>query len=1701
MKRKIIQSLSVAAMAVCLAASAMSVKSVSAQVSEPRELYNNDDFYVRHYLYYTNGAMVSLNNLVGDSYNFDDDSEFNKKIRSLASKFIPGVYYDDTDALRTEAGADDNAKLTSIYRMPSQKMQILTNYSDEELKEKGLLPTDDVVYDQSSGTYVDSSSISQNVIDSEEATTSELVQAASYLIGKDYYTLPRTIIFETARGGLGPRGTLHVNQASWFKAYNGMTKDSNSMLKSDLIMMLSKIYNGVQPSSAIVVDDLSFRRGEVWATVNPSQKMESSKAESYYSNGSAGMDYYGSSEDVYGGDSDLKDPHTWKGETHKGVQFQGDYYVYYDPNVYELYLTQAINAGVISKTDLSEKYRSIYTDKGSTSWRSGEVYLAETLPKKVLGNSIDVRYSGSKLKIEPNAPEYFGDKEEMTMLEALRLIEAYMRNNDDNMSKTEESIVRYKFGLNILSYLSEDDQSTVTYLIAKGILDGGNNSLTAMLDKDATISRLFPILYRVANKNARIDFNTIQLTDSETYWASKDFSANDISVFETDDPIIHETGDVELVTNKSTKSASASSRDILLASSSSGQSNPFVLKASAAETVKKYRITKYFDTKSVYRISNTSIADLVSASDATLSKYSIVSIKKISKDDKDAYEYNGKKRDIYKVVFEVSATKQSAALKAVEQKYSVMSDIDKYKKTISGVTSIEKNGTKTTLVSQTSLKQSFSNITVLEDKILMNNVTGTLAYFSYDSKKSIVGSQVIDSGYAGVVKAGDEVYYNLESLLPLLSSAYVDTIGPQISIVVTDIEHTHNISISTSLTSAGDYPLKAQYLRVYQSASPDTEGDDHYGFTCIANSDTKKAISGEDYDVSYLVKLNSLSTAANKLTKSFSVNYNGTVMSGTIIVDLQYVVPDAGNFPNWLEQHIFPSDTMTYQQAAQIMTTPPDKLGELQGFNTTTSSMTSVEKSALNAWWYSNYGMSNALCNFIFGTEGIVYVHSGYVCPSVTVLIDNVSNKSFEEWCGKDKTKARNNRDAILDQIFHDFSLGASYVRYNGGNSKNIWHNFYQMDSSNPDYTNMGFPSGNKQITNTIYAARRFEIYCQPGKKTLKKNKLGKQASEESLKTYGMRYAVSASGCIYETLDTLGTAQHPMFTYSYNSKEGEPTTLNTLKLNSRSSEQLVPSTNNIIYLNDKTVRYGGSASTKNLTYYTVYQSSLYNASGLLDPKTVTLKLEKDTVTSLKNQKVVYYPSCVSGNTGCRLDSQGFADIYKTKYSAMFNEIDTYPGDSFVQSMVKSADSNLFFDPSTISQNKSLMEKIFGTKPVYLYTDKGNTSDLGIPGMIYKWNGSKLTKCTSSTITMLCDGKTLIYAIPRFFAPGDSFYFQKNSSGNIIMGMDALSKALNYLQFDLTSLNNQLIESYLNSQTGVKSINKLDNGSTVIIGDTVWIKKGAWLQSKPIYAPKNIKSVIAGKSIDMMPFANEKFNGMSVVVQGQQYPLAAYIKKMTLGGKVGSKKQLKRGVIYRNGNTIMVRKADKVSKATKSTSAWYLSLRAQFDDSLMVRPIDSTDRNFTLVSHCDSGLISSANYPFFDQTASWDHSNKNKFSVSQTRFKPSAHFVAAKEAFMKEFAATLAKDSWNYIWVVIMILCCYLLVMSWFAFCVLTMGVGRAGFEALTLPDMRGGKKGIDLIKFATFGLYSLDRPLSLGRTVIVSFCCCIIIVTILTLIF
>ena len=159
------------------------------------------------------------------------------------------------------------------------------------------------------------------------------------------------------------------------------------------------------------------------------------------------------------------------------------------------------NDGIITISDLSNnsanpcsKFRADYKNKRTGHWGNGNYHLNGKITSDSLGYSKHVNYSAAGMSVTSKKPTYFGDKENMTMIEALRIIEAYMRANDENMSKTEEMIVRYKLGLTVLSYLDSDDCSTVTYLVAKGILDGNSSSLSSALYDDATIAKLYPII-------------------------------------------------------------------------------------------------------------------------------------------------------------------------------------------------------------------------------------------------------------------------------------------------------------------------------------------------------------------------------------------------------------------------------------------------------------------------------------------------------------------------------------------------------------------------------------------------------------------------------------------------------------------------------------------------------------------------------------------------------------------------------------------------------------------------------------------------------------------------------------------------------------------------------------------------------------------------------------------------------------------------------------------------------------------------------------------------------------------------------------------------------------------------------------------------------------------------------------------------------
>lgn len=1705
------------------------------------------------YYYYSNGAMRSINNLVKDTYNFSEES-FTKDVSTYADKLLGEVNYDDTSREFTKVGSDNLASLNTILKMPSKKTQWLTNYTVKELKDRKLIPSSDSDNSEDNKTAEDAQA--SNMVDNGEATTSDLVTSLTYLINKDYYTVPRNLKVHKTMARAPLTATItEANGANWFYANkssvtNGeKVNNSNNLLKSDLIMMMSKIYKGVHQSSALILSDYSERDGNVWSTEEATKEVDKDKNYStcYTNPLLKGSEYYGSAkcyydkltndhfEGTYGGghlegDTDYL-YNIVDGMDYHGVQFVGDYWVYYDPNVYELYLSEALNDGIITISDLSNnsanpcsKFRSDYKNKRIGNWGNGSYHLNGKITSDSLGYSKQVNYSSAGMSITSKKPTYFGDKENMTMIEALRIIEAYMRANDENMSKTEEMIVRYKLGLTVLSYLDSDDCSTVTYLVAKGILDGNSSSLSSALYDDATIAKLYPIIYRVANKDARCDFSTIQLTDSETYWASQDFSSDTFNIFQPSTDIIHETTNVVEEGESRKDNEKDSGEWIAFAQPSthksgikrrSGLLGFGAISVSAASTsqskVKTYKITKVFDTKSVYKIGTTTIAQLYHGKDkSSLDKYNIV---KITKNDK--YEYAGSKHSVYEVTFEVTATKRSVAIASVDKQITILSDLDEYKKTVSGVTNVSKDGKVTSLISQSSLKQAFSNITVLEDKILMNNVTGTMAYFSYDSKITLVGSQIISSTYPCISKAGNEVYYDLNALIPLLSSAYVDTIGPQINIVTTDIEHTHTIKISTDMTDSDDYLMSAQYLRMFVSKESSKTKDDkdtdlHIGYSCLGTDKVATKIAADKRNTTYFVKLNTLSSASNQLTKSFSVNYNGTSITGTIVLDLQYVVPDVSDFSSWLQSQVLTTDTFTYQEAAQILMTPPDKLHTLKGFTNLANSLSDADTSALNSWYYSNYGMANALCNFMYETSGYVYVPSGYVCPSVTLLIDNVKgkigSKTFSAWCkSSNKKSAKTVRDAVFEQVFKGFSLGDDYKKYNGGSDAKFWHNYYQYDSTIPDYTQLGFKSPSKGVTNTIQIARVFDVYEQPTGLSssfgIKLNKFYKVSKNQSFKTYGRKYAVSATGAVFQKIDTLGSIKQPLFSYTvnHNAKTGLDSTLHSLKLNSRSATQLIPNRGQIVKYNKSYLRYDSTCTSAKSRYYTFYESMPYK-NGKMTDSCVQLRLSRNP--SKMQYSMKYFRNGTNSKSLEPLDSNSFAEFtYKVSYASTLGQYGTCPSNSSIRSMLRSKNSNIFLDPSMIASKTLLMQSLFGKKSVYIYTDKGVTNSLASAGKIYYWNGSALKKISSSSaVTDLFTKNITIYAIPLYYAPCDSFFFKLNSAKEICLGTNPVNKALNYLQFDLTSINNQMIDAYLQEQQGVQHITDLENGAEVMIGDTVWTKDGKWWQSSPISDSKSIKAAIS-KHKNMQWYSQKTFSGLYITVSGKQYPVANYVEDTTMGKLVGSKKQLQKGVVFVDGNTVKVKKGTKVSNANSKTKAQYLSVRCKFSKDLFVRPIDSSGLKFTYLGHSSTGLTPSADYPFFDEQASWNKEKTDLYTIATSSFKPSSAFNEAKKNFISEYHELLAEDSWNLIWVIIIMLASYLMIMSWFSYGVITLGVGRSGFEALLMRDRTGNKKGIDFIKIATFGLYSIEREVSLARMIIVSIGCCVVILTILVVIF
>lgn len=715
-------------------------------------------------------------------------------------------------------------------------------------------------------------------------------------------------------------------------------------------------------------------------------------------------------------------PEGYDGDDDEFDYSNGDYSVFVTPNVYEMYFMDLVSNGVVDLSEFSDTlFIESYKSYGSTvnSKRVLPLWsdtlgkydvLSDNVPNgysiisgtSALGSGFEIVKDGFNVSVKNKETSWFFDEDLLT-IDALTYIEKALRSTEKEMTETEANIITYKYGVKYLERVPSEYQNTVKFLIAKGILNFENEEEFVNLFKPLDAETFRTLIYRVHNKDARFDFSSIQLTDSDNYWLSKGFSETTISFYEGVAPE-YDT-EVEEIVNTSSNDNSPS------------LSNLFGLIGSREKVIadnvktKEYKVTRVFKTSSnkyyyddIELNANTDIEDPITE------------------------VVNDKANNLLKVTFKVKANSSVAAVAMVDAHIKV--------KNKEGVTTVgtvpavaySSTGSGETEVSDVFIPQSaLTNLNgfpifVSEDKYLINKQTGASALILEDNKKALIGNHVFTMEETMVYSLNGEVYYNFKIIKYLLSEAMLSSLDNG------DLFYTKgysNTEVKFEVKNPSGDVIDNIYMRELLHSSP-------------LAGDNSKPVDGWFFNISQ----------ANSLSNYLIYDISQEVKSEkemNMIIELQYVFPDSADVGvdrDFLNK--YKNATLTTSDVYNYLYTRP---------NTKT----------LQAWWDSNLTFSNALINYIMGTENVKYVKSGFLMPKITVLGD-LSEKNSDDITYYD----------ALNSVF-EYSMGLTEsfinsVKSNTTRSLDFIKSYFNYQS------NFLISSGDNTLDGLIYS-RTFKYY------------------------------------------------------------------------------------------------------------------------------------------------------------------------------------------------------------------------------------------------------------------------------------------------------------------------------------------------------------------------------------------------------------------------------------------------------------------------------------------------------------------------------------------------------------------------------------------------------------------------------------------------
>lgn len=1270
--------------------------------------------------------------------------------------------------------------------------------------------------------------------------------------------------------------------------------------------------------------------------------------------------------------------------------------LYTTTSVYEQYLQSLLEKGILGKNELiaGELTSNDWDAKRVWSSSAGMVGLLPSVSEDgsvvynwtdctgVFGSSFDVVSVGGGLSITPRKPNYFAN-ENMTLIDLLTVIQSFMKGTEKEVTDTEARIVAYKYGVEYLSELTEEEYNIVAFLIAKGIINFEDYNSLGFFET-VTWKDVIPLIYRVANPDARYNFSIIQLTDGEAFWQEKGFNADSFN-------LTVESAETKYLLN--TVSVEEESTEVGWLER--------IFNVNAVSGVKKYSVVKDFDTINSYSYKGIKTTELLSLYAAgTGDVAGCPEIVKVSETTVDGIS-------VIRVQFNITAVSSTRAVQMVDDSISAtIKDTTAYK--VSGVIRIV-DGKEVRMISQSVIKKCFGDkIDFIEDKVLYNVENGSTACLLQESGYALVGNQVFVDENLLVTDSKRDVYYNFDVISSLLGMSVIDLYAD---------------SVNTQKIASGALAYDAT---VYNSSGAENGSVEYL----IADTDDDGKITSVNKKVdavdtpAYLYNVNQVSNGINSVYRVFYEKFNEKSDAKKepfiVLVDWIYAVPSLWDFSALgLLPEEASSGTATWNDVFEALYTPP------------------AEGTPLRAWWDSNMCMSQGLTAMLFDQPRVEYVKCGYMVPQVTVLLPSGADDSY---FGE---KSSENVSKLL--VKHGFTVPEVYSSCLNGSLTNFLGKYYEdfvgLTGSNAAYTKLKSFAKTNRLCHVI-----------------------KGAKYKSTSSYLFEDGYFAEGfqVLYRNLEN----DFGRFDFTVKDK-----LLDAITLRDRvSAGSANPPVGSVV----KSSVNGTSADYLYMGITTKVTDSGPHQYLCLVPvyKGVGNDLPEFKLTSTGQGKysVVY--------NGKYDDWQAHViDKFYKAFDVSRSSIDVDEWLSVVFGGEYGIDEFRLYDSSSsyfksISKKKNLGLYHNGVLGSYSTTSSG-------------WKAQNVAKSTK------------VYGVPIVYLPAGNYYvYQSKASEDWAIGTGRTGFLLNQSTLYYSGIVNGIIDAIIAKNLKTTEIGNLDSGTTILLGDTKWVKDGAYWYSYPI---KNAGAASLAKwnAVNATAAFSSIAGSYPVVCDGVSIPLMNYVKSCTLSTKYLSKLP-KNAICVTCDNSGKVKIVKRTAKGTKtvrqSSAALYTVFKVSFNSSLLVRPVNSDGSIYKVCDNASERVISGTQVPFFCEDLSYNDDNSVTFNLSQSGYENTATFELEKEEFNAEYQEEWYSDFKTLASMWVVVVASYLLIISWAAYLGVTKGACMWLLEAIAGRTRIDGKiKGVDVIKVMSFGIYNIDSPPKFSRCVIVTVVCLFIV--------